>query len=1084
MKSNIIKKICAILVIITLLLPNLSTVLAVTLSHDTTNGSGGDNTVAFAISETGPDGYGYKVNTTAGLVQTYRIYAKDGSSSTPDFSNNIYCLNMNRNFPSIRKNGDTETTTADGKDNYKCIGNFEDKSSQASVPTDKKANLQKLMSVMYIKDLYSDSTEQAKYRENWLKNTLVPVMIEDYYDGMSPEYAYSLIEDANFKEDDIMFVQQLAIWYYTNGYEFPYLTTKDQNGSDILPTERLTFIGLLYSYLTSSNLVEDTAYDVQTSVWEPQAENTANLQYLLLITKSPKQYKATLRKFVSGYTKKNGTYKAVPTSEKRPYADANSSDYTGQSTLINQSNAFDPSDKIEPGDTVEYTIRVYNEGTNPFKVKSIKDYLPDGLDYVSSGSTTNSNNQWAYTISSRTAITEVLNTKNLIPAGGFAEVKIECKVNEEYTGNYLENRAEIEEIVNESGITLTNSNNTKKYSEDPSTHEPDDDNEIIKVTPNNDAFGLRLEKYITTVGNSTKSRSTYSQSQKSSSPERASVGDLVIYTIKVTNDREETGSVTQIKDYLPKGLGYLFTYSETDRWSFADSVTKNTVGDLNLSGTPTWYRAGLFTENPSSINDVQFVEGGQEVVLNVPSSEQELAAGDSVEFQIACIVTSNDSTVIGSDVIKNIAEISGHKDGSGNTQNVAGVDDDSIPDNHKTNPGEDDEDFDVIKPIIPDQPNPDLAIKKFVKSVDGTTARTAGVADGSTIATTGDATYPIDSVKSTTPKINVENGQKVIFEIRVYNEGETDESNIQVIDIVPDGLKISDKTENNIWTMYKESETGTVTFNSENDKIKNKKFAVTENREEAKVITTTISGPIEKYVSGGQVDTEAVEVEFEVTATEGDLTNVAILPDDTDDTDDDREDEDKVTVDNPVYDLALKKYISAVEGSTSRGRQNPTPTNLSSLYNRASTDANYGLDMIKETSPIRVKKDEGVTYTVDVYNEGKVATVANEVKVADIIPEGLIFIETDTNKKWTKYVEASSDDSNTITYNGKKYKETNEYGEDVRLVIQTISNSIPALTTSSISKESLSIDLKVNSTKTSLKNIAEVIEDKEDKTKG
>lgn len=129
------------------------------------------------------------------------------------------------------------------------------------------------------------------------------------------------------------------------------------------------------------------------------------------------------------------------------------------------------------------------------------------------------------------------------------------------------------------------------------------------------------------------------------------------------------------------------------------------------------------------------------------------------------------------------------------------------------------------------------------------------------------------------------------------------------------------------------------------------------------------------------------------------------------------------------FDLALRKFITKVDGEAPEASREPVP-DVSTLI-----DGTYDRNGKKEHTatynhpkdPLWVKNGSKVEYTIRVYNEGSEDGYAYEV--SDDIPNGLVFEADDATNKaygWVMYREMTESDENIakediIEYNGKKY---------------------------------------------------------------
>lgn len=91
------------------------------------------------------------------------------------------------------------------------------------------------------------------------------------------------------------------------------------------------------------------------------------------------------------------------------------------------------------------------------------------------------------------------------------------------------------------------------------------------------------------------------------------------------------------------------------------------------------------------------------------------------------------------------------------------------------------------------------------------------------------------------------------------------------------------------------------------------------------------------------------------------------------------------------YDLALRKYVVAVNDKEVKGRE--PNVDVSGLQNGTSNTAEYK----HKKEPVEVENGDTVTFRIAVYNEGDVEAKATEV--VDYLPEGLEFVaDNQTNK--------------------------------------------------------------------------------------
>jgi uncharacterized repeat protein (TIGR01451 family) len=358
--------------------------------------------------------------------------------------------------------------------------------------------------------------------------------------------------------------------------------------------------------------------------------------------------------------------------------------------------------------------------------------------------------------------------------------------------------------------------------------------------------------------------------------------------------------------------------------------------------------------------------------------------------------------------------------------------------------------------VIVIEDNIDLALRKFITAVnntelinsDGTYTRAPKV-DTTNLknGTSTTATY-----NHTKVPVQVEVNDKVTYTLRVYNEGQTDAYITEVTDYLSTYLEeISNTSE---WTMTN-GETG----DTYSTKATTTKYAIIRGASEdviklnnITVGTTTIgeNGILLPAYNGG--DTLSY-VDFQITCTVKEpktasasdaqykITNIAeitgmkdkdgnIIDEDADSTDDnvnlpsdengwkdyqgdkigkedyipgqeDDDDFEKVVIVVPKYDLALRKFIVAVnenELKDSKGNYTRQPIVDTTSLKQGIEENSYGTATYNHSKePVKVHRNDIVTYVIRVYNEGNVNAYVSEI--TDNLPEYLEFIEDDQLNK-------------------------------------------------------------------------------------
>ena len=456
-------------------------------------------------------------------------------------------------------------------------------------------------------------------------------------------------------------------------------------------------------------------------------------------------------------------------------------------------------------------------------------------------------------------------------------------------------------------------------------------------------------------------------------------GDKVIYTIRVYNEGEVDGYVTEITDYLPDGL------------KLAENSTIN-------------------TENGWKSTDGKKITTDKLKGTKIEAFNKQTLTLKYLDVQIECEVTA-DSPTIGKSTLKNIAEITGSK---------GGTDIDSTPnnvkkDNYGTTSQEDDDDF---EDLVLKGEKFDLALRKFITSINGvapTVSREPKISDA-TIKDLADG--KITTTVKVHPKnaLEVSTGDKVVYTIRVYNEGKADGYVKEITDYLPGGLKFVESS----------------TINTENG-WKNPSG-------DGKTITTDkLAGTLLNGFDGKNLKYLDVQIECEVIATvsskDNVLKNIAEITKhadkdgnetvkDEDSTPDnvkrdnygttsqeDDDDFEQLIIPGKYFDLALRKFISAVgdnELVDENGNYTRAPkVDVTPLLN-GKTTATYS----HNKKAVNVNVGDIVTYTIRVYNEGEIDGYVNEI--TDHLPQYLEFVNDEFNAQYGWKV---SNDGRTVTTN-------------------------------------------------------------------
>lgn len=355
----------------------------------------------------------------------------------------------------------------------------------------------------------------------------------------------------------------------------------------------------------------------------------------------------------------------------------------------------------------------------------------------------------------------------------------------------------------------------------------------------------------------------------------------------------------------------------------------------------------------------------------------------------------------------------------------------------------------------------DLALRKFITAIKraeknievadrtprvDTTTLINGIKDDRTgeVEYTATYTHPKDKQK-------VETGDIVTYKIRVYNEGQVDGTATEVTDYLPAGLELVAGSAINTKYGWKTGEQITLKDGSKVTPITSNYLKDTTIKafDKAKTSETT-EGIWQKAEKGeGGLYYADLEVECKVVAiasgTEQNLRNIAAITADSGDDDDsvpekpnlddytpptdnstyqeDDDDYEDLVLPGKTFDLALRKYITEVNGTKLEDTRVPD-IDITKLASGEATTADYK----HKKYPVEVKTEDIVTYRFTVYNEGDIEGYV--YSITDYLPQGLEFdaksnpefIEAKNSGEYTaeelegkEYIYSINKEKNTIT---------------------------------------------------------------------
>ena len=750
---------------------------------------------------------------------------------------------------------------------------------------------------------------------------------------------------------------------------------------------------------------------------------------------SQKKYDLALRKSIVSIDGKIPEVSRLPRLDVS--TDKNELLQNGKGTTITYKHPKNPLE-VNIGSTVKYQIKVYNEEVTEGIVTEIHDKLPSHLK-LKENSELNKQYGWRQ-LENNVIATNYLNGKilegmklgnnnNIIISQGYVEVELEVTdkaTNDEVLTN-------IASIAGQNPNTDRDSNpGNVKYPNDLSRYkgneenkndlsdkeyfykgqEDDDDFEkvIVKVKENpvpEKKYDLALRKSIVSIDgkepevsrlpkvDTTKLKNDINQAGENTTAEykhpknplKVKVGSMVKYRITVFNEETTEGIATEIHDKLPNHLK-LKENSELNKQYGWKQLENNVISTNYLNGQK------IAGQKEKNILDSKYVE---------------------VELEITDKATNGE-------VLTNIASIAGQnpsKDRDSNPGNVKYPND--LP-GYKGNPGnkndlndreyfykgqEDDDDFEKVIVETPEKPKPepknfDLSLRKFINEING---KAPEVSREPKVDVT-----PLINKTATTAiynhskePITVKSGDKVVYTLRVYNEGEVLAKVSEISDYIPAGLDFLPDDEINVkygWklegnkatTKYLENtELKAFDSNSNNASLdyKDVKIALVVNDKKEEKDSLKNIGEIQNHIPKESKDRDS------------NPGNVKTKEYGTKNQEDD-DDYEPLKKQEEVFDFTLKKFITHIEskdGKKKEDHSNRAPVVNVTPLKTGGTTAEYN----HSKDPLLVLPEDRVVYTLRVYNEGNIDGYAE--KIADNVPSNLEFIESDpinVKYRWKK----------------------------------------------------------------------------------
>ena len=556
----------------------------------------------------------------------------------------------------------------------------------------------------------------------------------------------------------------------------------------------------------------------------------------------------------------------------------------------------------------------------------------------------------------------------------------------------------------------------------------------ITVTVENRAkyFDLALRKYITQINGenvantrvpaidtSSLTTGTTASYNHRKDPVAVTTGDKVIYNLTIYNEGQKPGRATKIEDQLPTGLVFnrvvsgnfeLDSYSETDnllklkRTSNTDNLdayngttldSETIQIECTVTAVPT-YKEQILT-------NVAWISEEYDAESNVTITNQENADRDSVPGTHPDVNKDNMEDYTGNNNKEDLADEDYYYKGQ-----------------------EDDDDFEKLKVVYFD-----LSLRKFITGRNDTTLTNrepqvdvTHLADGS--ETTAIYNHPKDPIE-------MQRGDIIIYTIRVYNEGSKDGYANEITDYLPEELEFLPDHEINQEYEWQVSSDGRIVttdylskaketssrqnllhaFNGTTLDYKDVQIAcrIKDTAEVGKILTNLAEITESKDSDGNDVVDRDSETDNVEVPTDEDLPNYKDDEIDKDYVPGQEDDDDFEKVKVVYFDLALRKFITAVDD-----------TEITNRIPQLSMGEDGNIDYNHTKEPVEVENGNIVTYTLRIYNEGMMAGYASKVK--DDVPDGLEFLPDNEINQEYRWVLSEDGTSIETDYLSKEQEQT------------------------------------------------------------
>ena len=279
----------------------------------------------------------------------------------------------------------------------------------------------------------------------------------------------------------------------------------------------------------------------------------------------------------------------------------------------------------------------------------------------------------------------------------------------------------------------------------------------------------------------------------------------------------------------------------------------------------------------------------------------------------------------------------------------------------------------------------------------------------------------------------MQRGDIIIYTIRVYNEGSKDGYANEITDYLPEELEFLPDHEINQEYEWQVSSDGRIVttdylskaketssrqnllhaFNGTTLDYKDVQIAcrIKDTAEVGKILTNLAEITESKDSDGNDVVDRDSETDNVEVPTDEDLPNYKDDESDQDYVPGQEDDDDFEKVKVVYFDLALRKFITAVDD-----------TEITNRIPQLSIGEDGNIDYNHTKDPVEVENGNIVTYTLRIYNEGMMAGYASRVK--DDVPDGLEFLPDNEINQEYRWVLSEDGTSIETDYLSKEQEQT------------------------------------------------------------